>query len=86
MTSKAKQTLDKLPTIGYWSTAGGIEVKEIYDQAGATYCRCISNAWHGRKRYHNVQVHYTAGGKFKESRAYILIDGMRYYFEDCLRA
>ena len=63
---------------------GGIEVKAIHEQYGETYIRCISNAWHGRHRYHNIKVFYT-NPRIKEPRAYVSINGKRYYLNECLR-
>lgn len=85
MTKEAKVAIDNMPTVAYWSAGGGIEVKDIHEQDGEMYVRCISNAWHGRRRYHNVRVAYTAPRKTKEPRAYVLIHGMRYYLDECLR-
>lgn len=85
MTKEAKAAIDNMPTVAYWSAGGGIEVKDIHEQDGETYVRCISNAWHGRRRYHNVRVAYTNPRKTKEPRAYVLIHGMRYYLDECLR-
>ena len=84
MTKEVKVAIDTMPTVAYWSADGGIEVKAIHEQYGETYIRCISNAWHGRHRYHNIKVFYT-NPRIKEPRAYVLINGKRYYLDECLR-
>lgn len=85
MTKEAKVAIDNMPTVAYWLVGGGIEVKDVYEQDGENYVRCISNAWHGRRCYHNVKVYYTFPRKTKEPRAYVVICGMRYYLDECLR-
>ena len=84
MTKEVKVAIDNMPTISYWSANGGIEVKDIYEKDGETRIRCISNAWCGHHRYHDLKVLYTTP-KIKESRAYVLIHGVRYYMDECLR-
>ena len=84
MTKEAKAAIDNMPTVAYWSAGGGIEVKDVREQYGETYIMCISNAWHGRRNYHNLKVFYT-NPRIKEPRAYILINGRRYYLDECLR-
>ena len=84
MTKEVRIAIDNMPTVAYWSAGGGIEVKAVREQYGETYIRCISNAWHGRRHYHNLKVFYT-NPRIKASRAYILINGRRYYLDECLR-
>ena len=84
MTKEAKSAIDNMPTVAYWSAGGGIEVKDIHEQYGETYIRCISNAWHGRRHYHNLKVFYTTP-RIKEPRAYVRIHGVCYYLDECLR-
>ena len=79
MTKEVQSAIDNMPTVAYWSAGGGIEVKDIHEQDGETYLMCISNAWHGRRHYHNLKVFYT------NPRAYVLINGKRYYLDECLR-
>ena len=84
MTKEVKVAIDNMPTVAYWSAGGGIEVKNIHEQYGETYIMCISNTWNGRRNHHNLKVFYT-NPRIKEPRAYILINGRRYYLDECLR-
>lgn len=70
--------IDDMPTVGYWSCLGGVEVKEI--QYGIEdYIVYISNAWNGSRSYHRVKINYD--GK----RFYITLHGQRLYLDECLR-
>ena len=85
MTKEVRVAIDNMPTVAYWSAGGGIEVKAVREQYGEIYLKCVSNAWCGHRRYHNLKVFYT-NPRIKASRAYILINGKRYYLDECLRA
>lgn len=62
--------------VGYWSALGGLELKEII---GSDYAVVVSRAWTSGKKAHKVIIHY------ESERPYIVIEGCRYHFDDCLR-
>ena len=76
-TRQEKRELDNLPTIGYWSALGGVEVKKV-EYGIEDYIVCISNAWGGKKAYHRVRIKYTHA---KDSREYIDIEGTKLYLD-----
>ena len=79
MTNKTKVLIDNMTTIGYWSELGGVEVKDII-LGIEERAICISNAWYGKRSYHNVCINYT-----KSDRPYIKIHNHRLYLDECLR-
>ena len=70
-----------LPTIGYWSLLGGVEVKKIeYDIED--YVVCIVGAWIGQSRLYRVPIKYTHS---KDARPYIFVGHSKLYLDECLR-
>lgn len=73
------QMFNEMPTIGYWSALGGVELKGI-EHGVEDYALVIANAWGGKKSAHRVRVHY-------EYRVpHIVVKDTRLYFDDCIRA
>ena len=73
-----KEICSKNKSVGYWSVCGGVEVKSI-DFGCEDYVYCISNAWGGKKGYHKLKINYT------NDDAYVVLDGYRLYFNECIR-
>lgn len=70
-----KAEIIEMPTIGYWSALGGLEVKTIeYDIND--YCLCVSGAWSSKKTAHRVKIY---------NGDYIKLHGYRFKFDECLR-
>lgn len=75
---KKKSDILDMPTIGYWSCFGGVEIKDI--EFGINdYCLCVSGAWCGKKTLHKVMIYYNT------STPYIKLYGIRLKFNECLR-
>lgn len=70
-----KNEIIGMPTIGYWSALGGLEVKEI-EYGIDDYCLCVSGAWGGAKTAHRVKIY--DGNCIK-------LHGYRFKFDECLR-
>jgi len=79
MTSKEKAALEEMPTVGYWSELGGVEVKKI-EYGVDDYVLCISNAWYGKHSYHRVRIDYGT-----DSRSYVRIHSVKLYLDECIR-
>lgn len=79
MTKSEKERLDALPTIGYWTAFGGVEVKQI-SRGRIHYVWCISYAWDDthKRCYHMTSIRHTA------QRYYILIRGYRLYMDELI--
>lgn len=73
-----KQDILEKKSVGYWSAFGGVEVKEI-EYGINDYCICVSGAWCSKKSVHRLKIRYTSKGD------YILLNGTRLYFSDCIR-
>ena len=82
MTSQEKAKIEAMPTIGYWSALGGVEVKSI-ENGIEDYVVCVANAWYGKHTVHRLRIKYTHS---KDSRAYIVLDGYKPYLDECLRS
>jgi hypothetical protein len=80
-TMKEKYEIENMPTIGYWSALCGVEVKKI-EHGVEDYVICVANAWVGKHTYHRLRVQYTHA---KDSRSYVILDGVKLYMDDCLR-
>ena len=70
-----KSEIIEMPTIGYWSALGGLEVKKI-EYGINDYCLCVSGAWNGKKTTHRVKIY---------DEGYIRLHGYKFEFSDCLR-
>lgn len=68
----------ELKSVGYWSAFGGVEVKKI-EYGIEDYCICVSGCWCGKPSTHNLKIRSTNKGN------YILLNGTRLYFDDCIR-
>lgn len=78
MRKEEKQMYLEKDSIGYWSTCGGVELKDIIYHIN-DYVVVVVNAWYGKKSIHKVKIYY--GNK----RDYIVINGYRLYFDECIR-
>ena len=67
------------PTIAYCSCLGGVDIKKLDLETG--YCYCVSGAWGSHKSPHIVKIRYTSKGD-----PYIVVDGRRVPFSECIRA
>lgn len=74
--TKKQVCMDRKP-FAYYSGWGGVEIHHI-DHGIEDYIYCVSNAWHGKKRYHKLKVYYHGGG-------YIKLDGYKIPLDECLR-
>jgi len=81
MTQQEKEYFESLPTIGYWSTLGGVEVKSI-EHGIEDYLVCVVGAWTGVRTVHRLRVKYTHS---KDARAYVSFEGTKLYLDQCLR-
>lgn len=80
MTKSEKEAIKTMHTIGYWSVCGGLEVKRI-DYGINDYAVIVSHAWQGSlSKVHRLLIHYG------EKDDYIILNGARYKFSECLRA
>lgn len=86
-TKQEKREIENLPTIGYWSALGGVDIKRIDTELGGEtndqYILCVVNAWQSKHTYHRVRIKYTHS---KDSRAYIEIEGVKLYLDQCVRS
>ena len=81
MSDQEQLEIENLPTIGYWSALGGVEVKRIHT-VFEEYVWCIAHAWSGKRTAHRLRIQYTHA---KNSRAYIKLEGHKLYMDECLR-
>ena len=65
-------------SVGYWSTLGGVELKDI-EYGIDDYALVVSGAWIGKQKMHRLKIHYTVDD------GYIRVYGLRLHFSDCLR-
>lgn len=79
MKKTEKQYYMEKATIGYWSACGGMEVKDII-YGIEDYVIVVVNAWYGQKSIHKLVIRYG------ENDSYIVFNGRRYRFSECLRA
>ena len=79
MTDMIKERYLRMRTIGYWSEYGGIELKDI-EYGINDYAVVVSGAFSANRRCHKVMIHTNKNG-----RQFIMINGRRYYFDNCLR-
>lgn len=82
MTEKEKQYYLNCRTLGYWSADDGIEVKKI-EYGIEDYMIVVSGSFTGNRRVHKVKIN-SAEDRFGY-RAYIKINGKRYYTDECIR-
>lgn len=75
---KKSDILD-MPTIGYWSCFGGVEVKYMKHSIN-DYCFCISGSFTSHKKPHRVKIYQ------RNDSPYIILYGVRLKFNECLRA
>lgn len=73
-----KQDILGKKSVGYWPAFSGVEVKEI-EHGIDDYCICVSCAWCSKKSAHRLKIRYSNKGE------YILLNGTRLYFSDCIR-
>lgn len=66
-----------LPSVGYWSELGGVEVKRI-EYGIDDYICCVSGTFAGKRQGHRVKVNYG-------DRCYIKLYGRRLYMDECIR-
>lgn len=69
-----------LPTQGYWSAFGGVEVKRFTYGINDTV-DVIANAWNGTKSAHRVRVYDGS----EKTGPYIILFGTRLHFNECVR-
>lgn len=81
MTKEEKAICTDLPTIGYWSALGGVEVKQIDHTVDGIFVYCESGAWVGQFRPHKLKVRTDRNG-----REYVRICSYKLYLDECLRA
>lgn len=84
LTDNEKRAIDALPTIGYWSALGGVELKRI-EHGIEDYCICRVGSWKSKPTYHRVRVQYP-NVKRVEPRPFIVINYEKFYLEDCIRS
>lgn len=82
-TKQEKAHIKALPTLGYWSSLGGVEIKRFEDTDGETYVICIINAWGWKSSYHRLRIKYT---HTKDARPYIEFEGVKLYLDQCIRS
>ena len=82
LTDIEKRQIDEMPTIGYWSALGGIELKKV-EHGIEDYAICTVGAWQGNPTYHRVKIKYTRP-KHIEPKAYIVIRFQMFYLNDCI--
>ena len=67
-----------MPTVGYWSDMGGVEVKEI--QYGIDdYALVVMNALSHNPTSHRLKIYYNSNGE-----AYIRVHGRRLKLSECM--
>lgn len=84
LTDTEKRQIDEMPTIGYWSALGGIELKKV-EHGTEDYCICRSRSWRNKPDYHRVKIKYTKA-KYVESKPYIVIYHERLFLKDCIQS
>ena len=84
LTDIEKRQLDKLPTIGYWSALGGVEVKKV-EHGDVDYLICRVPSWKREPTYHRVKVQYP-NVKGVEPRPFIVIHYEKFYLDECTRS
>ena len=62
----------------YYSGFGGLEFHYM-DHGIDDYIYCVSNAWHGEKRYHKLKVYYNSDD------GYVKLHGYKIQFNECIR-
>ena len=84
LTDIEKRQIDEMPTIGYWSALGGVELKKV-EHGVEDYCICRVNSWRRKPTYHRVKIKYTKT-KYKESKPYIVIFYENLYLDACIKS
>lgn len=82
-TKQEKASIAAMPTIGYWSNLGGVEVKQVEHAGTEDYVICVVNAWFGTHTYHRLRIKYT---HTKDARPYIDFEGTKLYLDQCVRS
>lgn len=54
-----KQICESKVTVAYYSGLGGLETKYI-EYGIDDYMYLVSGAWHGKRAYHRLKIHYGA--------------------------
>ena len=81
MTKEEKTICTHLPTIGYWSELGGVEVKQIEHTVDGIFVYCESGAWTGNHKQHKLKVRQE-----RNAREYVQMRSYKLYLDECLRA
>ena len=82
--TKAEQLM-KMPTIGYWSELGGVEVKEIVEDNGnfETEIYGIEGTFAGTPKAFRRVLQY--GSQSRNPRDYINLHNHILYMDECIR-
>lgn len=73
-----REICEKNRSFAYISALGGVELKE-FEYGINDYVYCVSNAWHGKKRYHKVRINYGL------EDSYIIIHGYRLKLSEAIK-
>jgi hypothetical protein len=82
LTDSEKRLIDEMPTIGYWSALGGVEVKKV-EHGIEDYFICRVGSWRKKPTYHRVKVNYTPA-KYVKSRPFIVIHFEKLFLNDLI--
>ena len=82
LTDYEKRFIDSMPTIGYWSALGGVELKKV-EHGIDDYYTCVVRNWRSKPTYHRVKVQYT-DVKYVEPKPYIVLHYQILYLHDCI--
>lgn len=82
LTKEEKARIAASPTIGYWSTQGGVEVKFIEDRDYDTCVFGLVGTFAGTPKPFKRNIQYTTQ---HNSREYIEINRERLYMDECIR-
>lgn len=66
-----------MPTVGYWSAYGGVEVKEI-EYGIEDYAKVVAGTMSCTPTSHRLKIYYDA------KEPYIKLHGRRFKFSECI--
>mgnify|MGYP001351508822 CR=1 FL=1 len=73
-----KQVCLNNKAFAYYSGCGGVEIHHI-EYGIDDHIYCVSNAWHGKKRYHKLKVYHD------NDDSYIKLRGYKIPLNECIR-
>lgn len=72
-------TYNSLPTIAYWSTLGGVEVKDV-EFGDENYIEVVAGTFACQRTAHRLKVYYSV-----TKGPYVKLFGTRLYTRECIR-